>query len=309
MTANLHELLSELSIEAPIDYQRVRIIPLQLRSTSDLEYLTLDESSAVLVTIEESSPSGSVPELRVRNRAKDRIFIPDGSTLIGAKQNRVVNLSVMLAPETVTVIPVSCVERGRWSHLARHCSPSSHSDSALRAMMCRAVKDSLRKSGRVGVDQGAVWHYVEGMLCGSGTASPTRAYHALYEKWQQEIADYETHLPAPDGACGVAVEVDGRVQAVDLFDKSETLRRLWPGLAKSYVLAALAPGPVWGCATGVKELLDRVLASDGVPYRIGGIGTTVRLATDEAVGAALLCDGRLVHLSLFATGTPERPVP
>jgi hypothetical protein len=107
----------------------------------------------------------------------------------------------------------------------------------------------------------------------------------------------------------VAVEVDGRVQAVDLFDKPDTLCRLWPGLAKGYVLAALAPGAVWGCAAGVKELLGRVLASDGEPYRVGGIGTTVRLETAEAVGAALLCDDWLVHLSLFATGAPERPAP
>jgi hypothetical protein len=309
MTVNLRELLPELSIAAPIGYQGVRIIPLRLRSTSDLEYLTLDESLAVLVTIEEASPSGSVPELRVRNRAKDRVFIPDGSTLAGAKQNRVVNLSVMLAPESVTVIPVSCVERGRWSFLTRHCSPSWSSDSALRAMMCRGVTGSLRKSKSVGIDQGAVWDHVEAMLCGSGAASPTRAYHALYERWRQELADYEAHLPIPANACGVAVEVDGRVQSVDLFDKPDTLRRLWPGLMKSYALAALAPGVVWGREAGVKEFLDRILASDGESHQTAGIGTSVRLATDEAVGAALLCDDRLVHLSLFAIGTSERPAP
>jgi hypothetical protein len=128
-------------------------------------------------------------------------------------------------------------------------------------------------------------------------------------KWQQELADYEAHLPAPEGACGVAVEVDGRLQAVDLFDKPGTLRKLWPGLVRGYVLATLAPGMVWGRQTGVKEFLGRVLASDGGSYQTAGIGTSVRLATDEAVGAALLCDDRLVHLSLFATGTPERPAP
>src|SRR5262245_32158401 len=253
MTANLRELLPELSIEAPIGYQKLRITPLRLRRTSALEYLTLDESSAVLVTIEETSPSGSVPELRVRNRAKDRVFIPDGSTLTGAKQNRIVNLSVMLAPESVTVIPVSCVERGRWSYRTRHLSPCGSSDSAFRALMCRGATDSLRRSGSVGVDQGAVWEYVEGMLCGSGAESPTRAYHALYEKWGQELADYEAHLLVPEGACGVAVEVDGKVQSVDLFDKSDTLGKLWPGLLKSYALAALAPGAVWGRETGVRE--------------------------------------------------------
>jgi hypothetical protein len=309
MTANLRELPSELSVEAPVRHQRLCILPLRLRSTSDLEYLTLDHASAALVTVEESSASGSVPELRVRNRAKDRVFIPDGSTLTGAKQNRVVNLSVLLAPESVTVIPVSCVESGRWSLLTRHCSPGGSSDSALRALMCRAVKDSLREGGSVGVDQGAVWGHVEGMLRGSGTASPTRAYHALYEKWQQELADYEAHLAVPTDACGVAVEVDGRLQAVDLFDKPNTLRKLWPGLAKGYALAALAPGTVWGRQTGVREFLGRVLASDGGSYQTAGMGTSVRVATDEAVGAALLCDGHLIHLSLFARGTPEQPAP
>ena len=166
MTANLRELLSELALGTPTGYQKLRIVHLRLRNTSDLEYLTLDEASAALVTIEESSSSGSVPKLRVRNRAKGRVFIPDGSTLTGAKQNRVVNLSVLLAPESVTVIPVSCVERGRWSSLTRHCSPSGVSDSALRAMMCRGATDSLRKSGSIGIDQVAVWNYVEGMLCG-----------------------------------------------------------------------------------------------------------------------------------------------
>jgi hypothetical protein len=172
-------------------------------------------------------------------------------------------------------------------------------------MMCRAVKDSLRKSGSVGVDQGAVWNYVEGMVCGAGAASPTRAYHALYERWRQELADYEAHLPFPENACGVAVEVEGRVQAVDLFDKPDTLRRLWPGLVKSYVLAAVAPGTVWGREAGVKAFLDLVLASDGESYQTAGIGTTVRLATAEAVGAALFCDGRLVHLSAFANGDTQ----
>jgi hypothetical protein len=309
MTANLRELLSELSIEAPIGYQKLRIIPLRLRGTSDLEYLTLDEPSAALVTIEESSTSGSVPELCVRNRAKDRVFILDRSTLTGAKQYRVVNLSVMLAPESVTVIPVSCVERGRWSYLARHCSPSWVSDSALRAMMCRRATDSLRKSERVGVDQGAVWDYVEGLLCGAGAASTTGAYHALYERWRQELVDYAAHLPAPENACGVAVEIDGRVQAVDLFDKPYTLRRLWPGLVKSYALAALAPGVVWGREAGVKEFLDHVLATDGVSHQTAGIGTSIRLATDEAVGAALFCEGCLVHLCLFAVATSERTTP
>jgi hypothetical protein len=305
MTANLRELLSELSIEAPIGYQRLRIIPLRPKSTSDLEYLTLDESSAVLVTIEESSSSGSVPELRVRNRAKDRVFIPDGSTLTGAKQNRVVNLSVMVAPESVTLIPVSCMERGRWRFLTPHFAAAGFADSPLRAKMCRDATESLKRAGKVQVDQGEVWRHVDGMLQGAGAFSPTAAYHALYEKWQPEMADYEARLRLPGSASGVAVEIDGLLQAVDLFDKPNTLHTLWPRLVSSYLLAALRPGMPQGRATDVKGFLEHLLSSGGECYKPVGVGTTIRLTNSEAVGSVLMCEGQLVHLSVFTTGAPK----
>jgi hypothetical protein len=141
-----------------------------------LQYLTLDEAkSAHVLDVEEVSASGSVPELRVRNRAKLPVFVPDGTTLIGSKQNRVVNLSIMLAAESETVIPVSCVERGRWSFATLGSSPSECSDSALRAMMSFRSTDSLKKRSTVQVDQSAVWGHVDRMLYDSGASSPTHS--------------------------------------------------------------------------------------------------------------------------------------
>jgi hypothetical protein len=315
MTANIRALLSELSTEAPVDHKRLRVIPLRLRNTSDLEYETLDESSAALVTVEECSLSGSVPELRVRNRAKKRVFIPDGSTLIGAKQNRVVNLSVMLAPESVTVIPVSCVERGRWQFLSPHFAHGASADSPLRAKMCAGTTKSLERTGKVHVDQEAVWDHVETMLGRAGAYSPTHAYHALYENWHQELADYEARLCVPDEACGVAVAIDGQLEAVDLFDKPSTLHKLWPRLVRSYTVAALCPEAPRSTKTDVKDFMECVFSSSGASYVPVGVGTTVRLANTDAVGAALVCDDQLVHLSAFANGTRKdgtqvpRPMP
>lgn len=302
MNAYLRELLSELSIEAPIGYQRLSIIPLRIRSASGLEYLTLDESCAALVTVEESSPAGSVPELRVRNRAKERVFIPDGATLIGAKQNRVVNLSIMLAPESVTVIPVSCVERGRWRPLGQYFTQGAFTDSPLRAILCAGTTASLKQGGKVHVDQGVVWGHVEAMLGSAGVDAPTRAYHALYEKWHLELADYQARFQLPSNAGGVAAAIDGRLEAVDLFDKPSTLHKLWPRLLKCYLLAALGPGASRGSKADVKEFLEPVLSSPGESYVPVGVGATVRLASKDAVGAALVCDGRLLHLSVFAAG-------
>jgi hypothetical protein len=225
--------------------------------------------------------------------------------LIGAKQNRVVNLSVMLAPESVTVIPVSCVERGRWQFLSPHFAHGASADSPLRAMMCAGTTESLERTGKVHVDQEAVWDHVETMLGRAAAYSPTRAYHALYENWQQELADYETQLRVPDEACGVAVAIDGLLEAVDLFDKPSTLHQLWPRLVRSYIVAALCPEPPRGTKTDVRDFMECVLSSPGESYVPVGVGMTVPLTNRDAVGAALMCEGQFVHLSLFSNGMPK----
>jgi hypothetical protein len=312
MIASLTNLLSELFVDEPIAYGKVRLYPLRLRSASNLEYLTIgDSGSEGLVSVEEISASGSVPELRVHNRAKCRLLIPEGSTLIGAKQNRVVNLSVLLAPESTTVIPVSCVERGRWRFVTPHFAAAGFADSPLRAKMCKRATKSLEETGKVHVDQAEVWSHVDGMLGGANAYSSTAAYHALYEKWQPELADYEAQLRLPENTCGVAVEIDDRLEAVDLFDKPNTLHALWPRLVSSYLLAALRPGTPHGKKTDLKTFLQRVLSSAGNCHESVGVGTTIRLTSDEAVAAALVCEGQLVHLSAFANGvtSPARGEP
>ncbi len=60
--------------------------------------------------------AGSVPDLRVINRAEKMVLILDGEELVGAKQNRIVNTTILVAAQSTLVIPVSCVEQGRWSY-------------------------------------------------------------------------------------------------------------------------------------------------------------------------------------------------
>ena len=76
---------------------------------------TLDDAiESGAVTVSEVSPAGSVSEINLKNHGTFPVFMLDGEELIGAKQNRILNLSVLAPPVQTIVIPVSCVEQGRW---------------------------------------------------------------------------------------------------------------------------------------------------------------------------------------------------
>ena len=58
-------------------------------------YLTLDEALPRGLRITETSASGSVPELALHNPLDDNVLLYDGEELVGAKQNRILNVAVL----------------------------------------------------------------------------------------------------------------------------------------------------------------------------------------------------------------------
>jgi hypothetical protein len=294
-------LRSNLYAHAPVVFERLRALPLGLHMPSNLDYLTLeDDPHGEVVSLEEGSPQGSVPEIKVRNRARRPVFIPEGSTLLGAKQNRVVNLSVLLPPETVTVIPVSCVERGRWATRSHQFGLGAFADGTLRQMMCSGSTASLRSSRKVHVDQARVWDHVESVLCGARVASPTRAYDDAYAQHRQSLNAYLQHMVLPATTCGVAVEIDGALAGVDLFDQPTTFRKVWPRLIKGHALSALWPRPRTEISHDAWSFVDRMVTSKRETYPAVGLGSTIRLTSEGGEGAALLWGDQLIHVSLFA---------
>ena len=55
-----------------------------------------------------------------RTRGDIRVLFLEGEELVGAKQNRILNTSVLLPARSKIKIPVSCVERGRWAYKSKH---------------------------------------------------------------------------------------------------------------------------------------------------------------------------------------------
>ena len=287
-------------------FRNLTLVPLMANEPGEADYAILDEALALgTIAIEETSEDGRVPELKVLNHGEKAVLLLDGEELIGAKQNRVLNLSILVPPQSSRTIPVSCVEAGRWSRSSARFSsaPRAHYAEGRREKM-QQVTASLRSSGARTSDQRAVWAGIEEKMSRLGSRSRTAAMSAMYEDLQQPLEDFVSAFQAMDGQVGAMFLVNGRPGGVELFDAPATWKKLSPKLVRSYALDAIdrsrePSAPVEPMPA--RALIDAVRSSDASVFDAVGEGSDVRLTGSDVGGAALVARGRTIHLSAFAT--------
>jgi len=71
----------------------------------------LDEAAAGGLTVTEVDESGSVESLLVANPLGTAALLYEGEELVGAKQNRVLERSILVAAGSTLEIPAKCVEQ------------------------------------------------------------------------------------------------------------------------------------------------------------------------------------------------------
>ncbi|NEV62343.1 ARPP-1 family domain-containing protein [Thiorhodococcus minor] len=299
----IRDRLSQLTFGEALHHQTLSMTPLLAADRREPDYLTLDEALARgELQITELSESGSVPELRLINRARQAVFLLDGEELVGAKQNRVLNLS-LLAPAAATLtIPVSCVEAGRWSSMSPAFSSKGRAFYANgRARKARHVTESLRARGQRESHQGEIWQDIAAKSARMGSRSDTDAMACLYEDFDALIAQYVQAMPPQPNQVGAVFAINGAIRGLDLFDCAATLRKLLPKLVVSYALDAIESGrEAANCARpGVDDFLRQIRVAESSTHPSVGEGTDVRLSASAISGGALLLQDRVVHLCAF----------
>src|SRR4029077_18263468 len=206
-----------------IRHESLTLFPLYGNGTAEprAAYVLGDEALAAgSVTVAEVDESGSVPELLVTNRGAVRVLFIEGEELRGAKQNRVLNTSVLVAAGGRTKIPVSCVEQGRWRYKsAPFGSSGSHSSSKLRSILKKSVSESAIMGRGHRSDQGEVWAEVQRQMSSLGAVSASSAMSDAFDSYLPTQVQFREQLPYVEGATGLAVAVGKKVVALDVFDK------------------------------------------------------------------------------------------
>ena len=258
------------------------------------------------IEVEEVSEAGSVPNLRVTNKSAHRVLFLEGEELRGAKQNRVLNTSVLVAANCAITIPVSCVEQGRWRYLDRYFKGSgSHASPRLRRELKRSASQSLLHRGVASSDQISVWQEVEYTARAHGAESPTAAYAAVFEKRAARIEQSRKTLGYVDGAVGMAVAIGTKLVAADVFDKADTCRQVWERLLSGVVLQSLESKDD-GALPQSASVLDWLTAMNRVEWKPApavGEGEELRSSLQgDTHGSALCLEDVVVHGSLVVDG-------
>ena len=232
------------------------------------------------------------------------MLILDGEELIGAKQNRVLNLTVLVPGKTELTVPVSCVEQGRWAHNTPEFRSSKRALYAdLRARKVAQVSASLASSGSRAASQTEIWQNISEKCERMGAIAPTGAMADLYDRFDSKLDEAIDALAPNNSEAGAIVAIGGSVRGLDIFDRTDTYTKLFPKLLGSYAVDAFDRGLGASDAdnqSDPRELLGALQAQTEVSsYPAPGLGNDLRILSSALVGAALEVDDSVIHLCAF----------
>jgi hypothetical protein len=298
--------IRQTKFESVQSHSNLSVYPLLSSYRDALTYSNFDEALANnLISVTEVSEGGSVPLLRVENHSKIPVLIVDGEELVGAKQNRAVNTTVLIPAAARIKIPVSCVEQGRWSYNSRLFKSGDRIMPAkIRARKAEQVRDSLRNEGSYVSSQRTIWSEINELAASLEASSPSMEMGAIYRKQRPRLDQYTAAFTPLAGQLGAVFLVNDQPAGVEAFGKPETFAKLFRRLVESYALAAINTREedfAIDSDSHEKALcFFAAIRACGIESRPSiGLGTDLRLESCLTTGFALVHERQILHLSAF----------
>ena len=224
--------LNNLVLSNHLELGNLRLEIFDRNDTSDFKFLTL--SNALRnnkIIINEISDSGSVPELKCKNLSKEFILVLAGEEILGAKQNRITNISFIMPPSTEIKIPVSCVEQGRWNYTSTSFSKGSNAYPDLKRKLYEDVIDNSMSGMGYRSNQSRIWNDIQEKQQSFNKYSPTGAMNDLYDS-SDELEEFLAKNRNLKG-CGMASFINGGLANFEIFPNSIFFNQVFRDLTRS----------------------------------------------------------------------------
>ena len=304
MNFALKDLLVKINFGTPLVYKNLTIVPIFHKNGNKLKYSSLSDAiKKHEVEITEVNESGRVPELLVKNKSDNMVLIVDGEQFVGAKQNRIINASILIDKNIETVINVSCVEQGRWSYKSKHFSDSENllnHDIRYKKMM--SVNKSLKFAKDFSADQGQIWDGVETFMRRSAHHSPTSSMDDVYKSSENRLKEFiDAFVPQPKQK-GVVVFINGEAVAFEFISNEKVFRKNMEKIIRSYSSEAILRKEKKISTDYIDvshKFINSIADAEESQFKSMGLGDDIRYEYKNLVASALVHEDEVVHFVGF----------
>ncbi|HXK62376.1 MAG TPA: hypothetical protein PLP42_21015, partial [Acidobacteriota bacterium] len=227
-----------------------------------------------------------------------------------AKQNRVLNTTVLVREHSEVVVPVSCTEQGRWHYRTARFEDSAHIMAyKLRARKQRSVSRSLAFRAAPMGDQAEVWEGIRDMHARLNLRSATGAMRDAFAASRETLDSWLNSLTHKPGQRGAVFFINGKPAGFEWLSRESAMRILLPRLARSYAMQVLLDHqgkearPISFNGEDLKNFVTRCQAK---VYPGVSRGQEWRFESPDGQGAGLVEDQVILHLSLFWEDQADR---
>ncbi len=316
--------LDRANIHPAVALGRLTVFPISLSREHRLSgVLTMEQALAKrLLAIQELDPP-EVERARFVNRSgKEMIFLMAGELITGGKQNRTLATDALLGPDSATVLPLYCIQKGRWE---------GAKDFGAKTFV---APQSVRAKAAQGAGQREVWAEVARSNRQLGSATTSEDLAAAMEKPEnvKRFTELRRRVAPklPESCVGLVLARDGAIVAADLFNSAELFSAMREKVLDAY-LSQYEAGIVEGHPgerpeqTEVREYLQGCYRARFQPGPMRGVGRMYEISgarTGQTLGygpqVIPLRESRerpevalgeyMVHTALMSELVPVRPV-
>ena len=282
-------------------HKNVAVIPIKTPISHKVDLLTLKKGFELgLVNVKECEQS-TVNTIIVENKSVAPLLLVDGEEIVGGDQNRIMDATILIAPQSEMKVPVNCTEHGRW----RYVSDFKQSQNIANYTTRLAKHHAYRIKGNV---QKAVWDSIDDLEMSRSFSSPTQAMSESYENAKADLNEFLNAFEVVEGQTGVAVMIDGEVKGFELFLNSEIYREYHEKILKSYLINAEVNDNVFAIDRGViKSIIENALNDEFEEAKNEGLESRFEIKSKDGVGSFYTYKDELIHLSYFAGNDEALP--
>jgi len=241
-----------------------------------------------------------VGNVLIINESDDYLLFTDMDILVGAKQNRVVNISTLVRPRTKSNLEVSCIEQNRWDHsfqALESCKKVIEPDMRSRKIETIALRLETKKYRSELQDK--LWSAIRARIGDNETTNPTSNYALyLHEKENTGNSNHAHHLQ-PDIHCnGIALFRDEKLSSIEIFGNTALYQYYFRKITEHFLTRV---------KTRKKDSLSEPVIKEMIQKEIGickffkplpgknGVGKLRIMHGDERKGFELSEDEERVH--------------